>query len=193
MSEEATAYARDGYFVHSEPLLPSELVHRARAGMDAVRRGEYDTDRPPQPSPWNPGDDEHVLCKIEMPQLANSAIRELVGHEALGRWAANEVSGRKTNFLSRDARSNLRLGPPKVDLTLIKDGSRRWARWQLGTEQAGDVARVLCAHTNRNRVGVTGAQVAQLQTEETVRATAVRSRVIPHQPVRALSSHPLNR
>ena len=88
MSEEATAYTRDGYFVHSEPLLPSELVRRARVGMNAVRRGEYDTDRPPQPSPWNPGDDEHVLCKIEMPQLANSAIRELVGHEALGRWAA---------------------------------------------------------------------------------------------------------
>ena len=88
MSEAAKAYDGQGYYIHSEPLLPPDLVQRARAGMDAVRCGEYDTGKPPQPSPWNPGDDEGVLCKIEMPQQANRAIRELVGHEALGEWAA---------------------------------------------------------------------------------------------------------
>ena len=88
----ADHYARDGYCIHAEPVLPREVVERARAGMDAVRSGIYDTGEAPQPSPWNPGDDESILCKIEMPQLANRAIHALVSHAALGQWAA-KVTG----------------------------------------------------------------------------------------------------
>ena len=47
---------------------------------------------PPQPSPWNPGDDPGKLCKIEMPQLANRAIMDLISHPALGALAA-EITG----------------------------------------------------------------------------------------------------
>ncbi len=88
----AAQYERDGYCIHAEPVLPREVVEQARAGMDSVRRGAYDTGEGPQPSPWNPGDDEAVLCKIEMPQLASRAIHALVSHPALGKWAA-EVTG----------------------------------------------------------------------------------------------------
>jgi ectoine hydroxylase-related dioxygenase (phytanoyl-CoA dioxygenase family) len=63
--------------------------------MDALRAGEYETGVPPQPSNWNPGDDPRKLCKIEMPQVANRAIRELITHPALGELAA-EVTGART-------------------------------------------------------------------------------------------------
>jgi hypothetical protein len=81
-------YEADGFYIHSQPIVPAECVHRAIAGMDAVRAGEYDTGVPPQPSPWNPGDDPRKLCKIEMPQVASRAIMELIRHPALGELAA---------------------------------------------------------------------------------------------------------
>lgn len=85
-------FLQDGFYQHPTAVIPAELVQRASAGMDAIRRGEYDTGRPPYESPWNPGDSEDVLCKIEMPQLASRAIHELVSHPALGRLAA-EITG----------------------------------------------------------------------------------------------------
>ena len=81
-------YEKDGFLLATEPLLRADLVERASLGMDAIRRGDYDTGRPPCPSPWNPGDDPSVLCKIEQPQFASRAIRELVSHPALGELAA---------------------------------------------------------------------------------------------------------
>ena len=53
-----------------------------------IRAGEYDTGQPPRESPWSPGDDPNILCKIEVPQLANKAIREVVSSPEIGRWAA---------------------------------------------------------------------------------------------------------
>lgn len=85
-------YERDGFFLHPEPVIPVALVRGASAGMDALRRGEYETGVPPQPSYWNPGDDPGKLCKIEMPQVANRAIMALLRHPALGALAA-EVTG----------------------------------------------------------------------------------------------------
>ena len=85
-------YERDGFLLYPEPLIPGELVRHAIAGQDALRRGEYETGVPPQPSFWNPGDDPEKLCKIEMPQVANRAIMALVSHPALGALAA-EVTG----------------------------------------------------------------------------------------------------
>jgi hypothetical protein len=79
-----TGYDRDGFHLFREPVLPEDVVRRAVAGMDALRRGEYDTGTPPEESPWNPGDDPGKLCKIEMPQFASRAILELVSHPALG-------------------------------------------------------------------------------------------------------------
>lgn len=87
-SDARSAYERDGFYLVQEPIFPPDLLHRAVEGMDAVRRGEYDTGRPPQPSPWNPGDDPNALCKIEQPQFASRAIRDLLTYPALGEWAA---------------------------------------------------------------------------------------------------------
>ena len=85
-------YDADGFFLHREPLFPSDLVARAVEGMDAVRRGEYDTGREPQPSHWKPGEDLGKLCKIAQPQFASRAIRSLIRYPALGALAA-ELTG----------------------------------------------------------------------------------------------------
>jgi ectoine hydroxylase-related dioxygenase (phytanoyl-CoA dioxygenase family) len=89
-----TDFQRDGYVIHYRPVIPEDLVRRAMKGMDDVLAGQYETGIPPQSSYWNPGDDPNKLAKVEMPQLANSAIMELVSHPALGRLAA-EVTGAK--------------------------------------------------------------------------------------------------
>jgi hypothetical protein len=81
-------YEADGFYLTPEPILPRGLVDRAAAGMDAIRHGEYDRGRAPQPSLWNPGDDENLLCKIEQPQFASQAIYDLFCHPALGETAA---------------------------------------------------------------------------------------------------------
>lgn len=81
-------YEEDGVLVHAEPLFPNACVQRAQAGMDAVMRGAYDTGRPPCKSPWNPGDDPNRLVKIEQPQFASSALRDVLAFPAFGRLAA---------------------------------------------------------------------------------------------------------
>jgi ectoine hydroxylase-related dioxygenase (phytanoyl-CoA dioxygenase family) len=88
------SYQSDGFFINRDRPLPRELVERAAAGMDAVRRGEFDTGRAHEPSPWKPGDSENILCKIEMPQMSSRAILELVSHPLIGQVAA-EASGAK--------------------------------------------------------------------------------------------------
>ena len=88
IEQKRRQYQDDGFYIYSEPILPADVVERAVEGMDAVRAGEYDTCVPPQPSRWNPGDDPQALCKIEMPQMANKAIMDLVGHAALGEAVA---------------------------------------------------------------------------------------------------------
>ncbi|MCC6443718.1 MAG: phytanoyl-CoA dioxygenase family protein [Armatimonadetes bacterium] len=86
-------YEADGFYIASEPVLPAEAVRKACEGMDAIRMGHYDTGRPPCPSIWNPGDDPARLCKIEQPQFASRAIRELLVHPALGELAAAVTGG----------------------------------------------------------------------------------------------------
>ena len=87
-SEARARFQEDGFYLVTDPIYPADLIRRATEGMDAIRRGEYDTGRPPAHSMWNPGDDPHKLCKIEQPQFADTAVRELVSHPALGEWAA---------------------------------------------------------------------------------------------------------
>lgn len=88
MEHLAKAYADQGYYVHGTPLLDDNEVAAAVAGMDAVRDGAYDTGRPPEPSPWQPGMDQRQLCKVEMPQLANHALMHAVSSPRLGEVAA---------------------------------------------------------------------------------------------------------
>lgn len=85
-------YSRDGFTCSSAPVLPPETVEAAVEGMDAVRTGVYDTGTPPPPSPWNPGDDPSVLCKIELANQASRQIQQALLHPALGRFVA-EATG----------------------------------------------------------------------------------------------------
>ena len=85
------SYTRDGFFMSEDSILPRKITEDAIEGMDLVRNGEYDTGMTPNPSPWNPGDDPNVLCKIEMPQRASSSIMKLIEHPVLGRWVADVV------------------------------------------------------------------------------------------------------
>ena len=87
-------YETDGFALHTAPLLTPVEVSAAVEGQKAICRGEYETGRAPQPSPWNPGDDPQKLVKIEMPQMANRAVLETVGHPEVGRAAA-QITGAK--------------------------------------------------------------------------------------------------
>jgi len=84
----AESYRKNGFVVHSEPVLPPTVVKDAVEGMDAIRCGEYGRGQPPEPSPWNPGDSEDTLCKIEQPQKANQGVFDLISHSDIGRLAA---------------------------------------------------------------------------------------------------------
>ena len=88
----ADRYKSDGFLVHPDPVLPADVVEVASRGMDAIRRGEYDRGNPPNKSPWNPGDPEDTLCKIELPQRADTGVFSLVSHSTIGELAA-EVTG----------------------------------------------------------------------------------------------------
>jgi ectoine hydroxylase-related dioxygenase (phytanoyl-CoA dioxygenase family) len=81
-------YDEQGYYIVDQPALPAHEVQAAVRGMDAVRNGAYETDTPPAPSPWNPGDDVSKLCKIEMPQICDLSIHKLISSPILGEWAA---------------------------------------------------------------------------------------------------------
>ncbi len=85
-------FHKDGFLIHSDPVLPSEIIDNAVAGMDAIRSGKYDRGQPPESSPWNPGDSVDTLCKIEQPQRASQGVFDLVGHTRIGELAA-EATG----------------------------------------------------------------------------------------------------
>ncbi len=127
-------YASDGYCISPEPVLPAEAVARAVEGMDAIRRGEYDTGRPPCPSPWNPGDDPNRLCKIEQPQFASRGVMELVSHPALGALAA-EITGAEWVQVWW---VQLLYKPPSVAETRTNIGWHQdrsyWGAWEDGSE-----------------------------------------------------------
>ena len=87
--EIKSSFEENGFYVFRAPAIESERVRNASEGMDRIREGDYDTGRPPENSPWNPGDDPACLCKIEQPQLGSKAIGELIRSPEIGEWAAH--------------------------------------------------------------------------------------------------------
>ncbi|MCY4108131.1 MAG: phytanoyl-CoA dioxygenase family protein [Chloroflexi bacterium] len=81
-------YREDGFFLCDWPVVSAEVIANAVHGMDEVRAGRYETGVPLHTSKWNPGDDPNLLCKMEMTQRQNLAIRELVSQSSIGEWAA---------------------------------------------------------------------------------------------------------
>ncbi len=86
------AYERDGFVLVPQTGLPGDLVGRAAKGLEDVRDGKYDTEYRPEKGSWAPGGAVDRLVKIEHPQLGSKALRDVIGHEAIGRLAL-EVTG----------------------------------------------------------------------------------------------------
>jgi hypothetical protein len=87
----AESYAQNGFAVVREAVIPGELVDRAVEGQELLRRGGNDTGTDHGGTSGDPSRTD-VLVKIEQPQLASSAIRELISHPNLGKWAL-EITG----------------------------------------------------------------------------------------------------
>lgn len=81
-------YRKNGFYLHTEPLLSPDTITATIRGMKAVRDGHYETGTPPEDSPWKPGNDPRTLCKIEMAQQCNRAIMTAVANPRLGELAA---------------------------------------------------------------------------------------------------------
>ncbi|MCG8606514.1 phytanoyl-CoA dioxygenase family protein [bacterium] len=82
------SYSKNGFHIFKELVVDKERVQNALAGMDNVRAGKYDLGKPPEESPWNPGDDVKQLCKIEQPQMADRAIADLIRSVEIGELVA---------------------------------------------------------------------------------------------------------
>jgi len=104
--------------------------------MDAVRDGEYQTGEPPLPSPWHPGDDPHQLVKIEMPQLANWAVRELVGDGRIGEWAARITGAKWVQVWWVQLLQKPPSTAPGADATHVgwHQDRQYWGAWEAGSE-----------------------------------------------------------
>ena len=132
-SQLAAAYARDGFALVKDSVFSDDLLRRARAGMDMIRAGDYDTGEPPSESPWKPGDDPTLLCKIELPQKANLAIRELVSHPALGALTAEMVGCEMVQVWW----AQLLYKPPGPDKKTVIGWHQDWSytgSWEEGSE-----------------------------------------------------------
>lgn len=88
----AQSYEQNGFYLFDKPVVDKQRVQNALIGMNNVRTGKYDLGNPPEESPWNPGDDDNLFCKIEQPQIADRAIAELIRSPEIGEVVA-EATG----------------------------------------------------------------------------------------------------
>lgn len=129
-------FQKDGFLIHSDPVLPTAIVDRAVEGMDAIRSGQYDRGRPPNQSPWNPGDSVDTLCKIEQPQRASQGVFDLVSHAEIGKRAADATGAEWVQVWW----VQLLYKPPGVETenTRINIGWHQdrnyWKTWEEGSE-----------------------------------------------------------
>lgn len=91
-SQIEQSYKQNGFYIFDEPVVDKQRVQNALVGMNDVRAGRYDLGKPPEESPWNPGNDVNLLCKIEQPQLADKATSKLIRSLEIGELVA-EATG----------------------------------------------------------------------------------------------------
>jgi len=77
-----TFYDENGFALVREPVIPFALIERAVAAQELLRSGGNDTGREHAGTYGDPQRAD-ALIKIEQPQLAIHAIRELVSHHGL--------------------------------------------------------------------------------------------------------------
>lgn len=78
-------------FCISQPLVGVADLEQARQGIKEVLAGRYETGRPPVYRSWYPGRPATSLIKIDMPHLANHAIRSVVACSRVGQWVAETL------------------------------------------------------------------------------------------------------
>ncbi len=122
------SYARDGFVVSEKPVVPADLVARAGKGMDRIRAGDYRTGTPPEPSPWNPGDSEDSMVKIEMPQLADPDVRELISSPAIGALASRATGALRVQVFWVQMLEKPPRGAGKQDSGLV-GWHQDWSYW----------------------------------------------------------------
>ncbi len=88
-------YERDGFLMHQRAVAAADVLERASRGLDAVKDGQSDTGEEPDGRYWKPGDDPRALVKIEHPQLASQALRDLLLSPELGEVAARATGASK--------------------------------------------------------------------------------------------------
>jgi len=128
-SKIAQSYEQNGFHIFDKPVVDKQRVQNALTGMDNVRAGKYDLGKPPEESPWNPGDDVNLLCKIEQPQIADRAIAELIRSPEIGEVVAGATGAQMVQVWW----VQLLYKPPasKDEPTATKVGWHRdWTYWK---------------------------------------------------------------
>ena len=69
------AYDRDGYYVHTESVVDPALLSRGGPALDAVAAGTFETGV--SPVEYKPVASPTQLVKLEQPQFASHALREI--------------------------------------------------------------------------------------------------------------------
>ena len=95
MDAAKSSWAVKGFWIHPQSIVDPDVLARAACGLNDVRDVKYDTGETPAGRTWNPGDDPHAFCKIEQPQIANTALREILRSPRLGELASM-ITGAKT-------------------------------------------------------------------------------------------------
>lgn len=81
---------KDGFVIYNEPIVPNDLLEKAKAGVQEVMQGIYDTGI--APVNFATSTDKNVLQRVSKVHVANVAIRELIMQSNIGKLAS-EILG----------------------------------------------------------------------------------------------------
>jgi hypothetical protein len=98
MDAAKSSWAVKGFWIHPQSIIDPDVLGRAARGLNDVRDVKYDTGEMPAGRTWNPGDDPHALCKIEQPQIASIALREILRSPRLGELASMITGAKKSRY-----------------------------------------------------------------------------------------------
>ena len=134
-------YERDGFVMHQQAVADDALLKRAARGLEAVKDGVSDTGEEPDHRYGKPGDDPRALVKIEHPQLASQALRQLLLSPELGEVAARAVGATRVQVWW--VQGLYKPGLPESEARLSPSGGANvgwhqdrfyWQGWEEGSE-----------------------------------------------------------
>ncbi len=142
-------YGDNGFYIFNQPVVDNKKIEIARLGIDMIRDGKYDTGNPPEKSPWNPGDDQNILCKIEQPQIASNGIKKLIHSSEIGKLAAQTLNAKMIQVWWVQL-----LYKPPADTNISANTKvgwhQDWTYWKNDWEAGSELATVWIALSNVN-------------------------------------------